>query len=113
MLARKSKEACEESRSQEEEHWVRQLKAAGSSNKPPAGKLHRAASSTETGSSSGTDLDTRVEVFKTPASKEYGTIGQGGNSTSTSSLSPDNVTPQSLKRKLCTGDSVGSDSPNK
>jgi len=30
-----------------------------------------------------------------------------------SSLSPGNVTPQSLKRKHCTGDSVGSDSLNK
>ena len=64
-------------------------------------------------SSSSTDLDARVEVFKTPASNEYGTTGQGGKSTSTSSLSPDNVTPQSLMRKLYTGDSVGSDSPNK
>ena len=34
MLARKSKEACEENRSREEEHWVRQLKGAESRNKP-------------------------------------------------------------------------------
>jgi ankyrin repeat protein len=62
------------------------------------GQLQRAASST--GSSSSTDLDARVEVFKTPTSNESPTTGQGGKSTSTSSLSPDNVTSQSLERKL-------------
>jgi hypothetical protein len=66
--------------------------------RPSGGQLQRAASSTD--SSSSTDLDARVEVFKTPTSNESPTTGQGGKSTSISSLSPDNVTSQSLKRKL-------------
>jgi ankyrin repeat protein len=66
--------------------------------RPSGGQLQRAASSTD--SSSSTDLDARVEVFKTPTSNESPTTGQGGKGTSISSLSPDNVTSQSLKRKL-------------
>jgi hypothetical protein len=112
-LARKSREALVEDGSQEEEHWIRRLQGGESTSDPPTGELERAASSTDIDSSSSTDSDVRVEVLKTPASNEYGTTGQGESSTSTSSLSPDDLTSHPLKRKRCTGDSAGSDSPKK
>ncbi|MCJ1472596.1 hypothetical protein MMC13_001245 [Lambiella insularis] len=112
-LARRSRKTLVEDGIQEEGHWIAQLKGGNPGSEAPAGKLEGATSSTGTDSSSSTDSDVRVEVVKPAVLHGYGATGQREGSTTTTLLSPDDATLRSLKRKLCTDDFAGPDSPSK